>query len=506
VIRSSLFLFCAAATAITLAVPATTATAAGGGSGPVNRAYAAAVAAQRAFEARMAARETRHPAAPAQRAGATTRFSGRITDVQPIAADTAPSINGAEPDTETEPDVAIDPGNPSVITGGAQQGRYVDGGSADPGYSTSHDGGRTWIHANLPGLTEAVGGTFQRASDIAIAFGPDGSDYAQTIPFDQTDARSAVAVQRSVNGGVTFGAPVLVVNDNNIDIFNDKNWIAVDTSRRSPYHGRIYTVWSRFITTGSVTHSPGAVSWSDDHGRTWSKLRFTGPATEDTEGLLPLIAADGTITVVYDQTIGGQDYETAQTSYDGGAVWTKPVNIAEFLGAGVPGMRTGGLPSAAIDPATGRIYVVWQDTRFNSAGLNDIVLAESSDHGRTWSAPRAVSPARAGLDRFTPAVAAVDGKVYVSYRTRAADGTAPTVTEDLIVSDDGGSAFGPERQIGPATVLTYAAVADTTTTAFLGDYMGLAAVRRETVLTWCVATAPRVAETYHQLVWAAVIG
>jgi hypothetical protein len=454
----------------------------------------------------MQAREGRHGAPAGAAAGAGQ--SGLITNVQPIAADTAPSINGAEPDTVTEPDVAIDPGNSGIITAVAQQGRYLDGGSADPGYATSQDGGRTWTHGNLPLLTEAVGGTFQRASDAAVAFGPDGSDYAQTIPFDQTDARSGVAVQRSADGGRTFGPPSLVVDDNNINIFNDKNWIAVDTSRRSPFYGRIYSVWSRFIQTGSganaVVNSPGAVSWSDDHGRTWSPFVFTGAADENTEGLIPLIARNGAVTVVYDQTIGTNDYETAQTSYDGGRTWTAPAIISQFLGAEVPGMRTGGLPAAAIDPVTGRMYVVWQDTRFNSSGLNDIVLSSSSN-GRTWTAPRPVSPAVAGLDRFTPAVAAWAGKVYVSYRTRAANGTAPTVSEDLVVSGDGGLRFGPQRQVGPASVLAYAAVANTPTTAFLGDYMGLAATQRLAVLAWCVSGVPPVAERYHQLMWAATV-
>jgi hypothetical protein len=479
--------------------------------GPVSVARVAALRAEQAFEARMQARAARHgvPAAAPAGAAAGGGQSGGIGNVQPILADLAPSINGAQPDTVTEPDVAIDPANPGIITAVAQQGRYVDGGSADPGYATSRDGGRTWTQGNLPLLTEAVGGTFQRASDAAVAFGPDGSDYAQTIPFDQTDARSGVAVQRSADGGRTFGPPLLVVDDNDINVFNDKNWIAVDTWRHSPFYGRIYSVWSRFITTGSgsaaATHSPGTVSWSDDHGRTWSPIRFTGPADEDTEGLLPLIEPDGAVTVVYDQTIGTNDYEVAQTSHNGGRTWTAPVTIGQFLGAGVPGMRTGGLPSAAIDPVTGRMYVVWQDTRFNSSGLNDIVLSVSSDGGRTWSALRPVSPASASLDRFTPAVAAYAGKVYISYRSRAGQGTAPAVTEDLIVSGDGGRTFGPQRQVGPAAVLAYAAVADTTTTAFLGDYMGLAASARLAVLAWCVSSVPPVPEPYHQLMWAATV-
>ena len=377
-----------------------------------NVARAAAGRAWLAFEARMAARQrgtnARAGTAPPPATAAPARAFSKITHIGAVSRDTLPSAGGAEPDTQTEPDIAIDPSNPHVIVAAAQQGRFIDGGSVDPGYATSQDGGKTWAAGNLPLLTAAVGGVFERASDVAVAFGPDGSAYAQTIPFNQSNAPSAVAVQRSADGGLSFGPPSLVVSDNDINIFNDKNWIAVDTFKRSPHYGRVYSVWSRFITTGSgasaVTHSPGTVSYSDDHGQTWSPFRFTGATGADTEGLIPLIHPDGSITVVYDLTVGNNDFETAQTSHDGGNTWSAPVRAGQFLGAGVPGMRTGGLPAAAIDPSTGHMYVVWQDVRFNSRRLNDIVLSVSTDGGSKWSAPRAVSPRAAGLDRFTPGV------------------------------------------------------------------------------------------------------
>jgi hypothetical protein len=491
--------------------------------GPVaNTARQASIRAWQAFEARAAARF--HPHAPAAvQAPLAGTASGAafstITNVESTSRDTLPSSAEIEPDTQTEPAVAIDPGNPAIITGVFQQGRNGPfGGSADPGYATSQNGGRTWADGNLPLLTTVVGGPFQLASDAAVAFGPDGSDYAQTIPFDETDARSAVAVQRSTDGGVSFGPPSLVVDDNNVNVFNDKNWIAVDNSPRSPHYGRVYSVWSRFITTGSgsgaVTNSPGAVSFSDDQGKTWSPFRFTTPATADTEGLIPLISPDGSVTVVYDHFVPnpanpnqGSDYETAQTSHDGGLTWSTPVTIGQFLGSEVPGMRTGELPAAAIDPASGHMYVVWQDTRFNPSGLNDIVLSTSADGGRTWSAPRVVNPKVAGLDRFTPAVAAAAGAVHITYRTRGANGTAASVSEDYIASADGGRTFGYERQVGPASVLKWAAVSDEAPppVAFLGDYMGLAATPKTAELFWCLSSKPPVSGQYHQTAWGATI-
>ena len=515
------FLICAAAATAAVAGVPMTASAASGASHPVvNVARQAAVKADRAREARMVARMGSH-AVPATRSPLAGTAQGgafnKITNVGQISRDTlpAPTSPEIEPDTQTEPDIAIDPGNPQIITADFQQGRNGPfGGSADPGYATSQDGGRTWAAGNLPLLTTAVGGPFQLASDAAVAFGPDGSDYAQTIPFDETDARSGVAVQRSTDGGISFGPPSLVVDDNNVNIFNDKNWIAVDTFPGSPHYGRIYSVWSRFITTGSgssaVTHSPGAVSYSDDQGKTWSPIHFTTAQHADTEGLIPMVHPDGSVTVVYDLTVGNKDYETAQTSHDGGNTWSPGVTVGQFLGAGVPGMRTGGLPAAAIDASTGDMYAVWQDTRFNPSGLNDVVLSQSTDGGNSWSSPRPVSPKAAGLDRFTPAVAAAGGAVHITYRTRGANGTAPSVSEEYIASTDRATTFGHEHQVGPGSVLKWAAVSNEAPppVAFLGDYMGVAAVStapRTAELVWCVSSQPPVTESYHQTTWAATV-
>jgi hypothetical protein len=333
--------------------------------------------------------------------------------------------------------------------------------------------------------------------------GDDGAVYLQTIAFNQNDPRSTVTVQRSDDGGLSFGPPVLVVDDNDVNLFHDKNWIIVDNSPASPHHGRIYSVWSKFITTGTVTHSPGVVSFSDDRGAHWSPLVTISAPDSDTEGLLPMVSKDGSLTVVYDDTVGTDDFEMAQTSHDGGLTWSAPVTVGQFLGSGIPGTRSGGLPAAAIDPNTGRMYVCWQDNRFNPDGLNNIVLSISRDGGRSWSAPAQVDPRVAGLDRFTPDIAAAGGAVHVTYRTRADNGNAPTVSENYIASVDNGRTFGFERSVGPPSAVQWSAKAGGR--IFLGDYMGVAATPRMAALVWNVSSKPPIdGQVFHQTTWTAI--
>ena len=73
----------------------------------------------------------------------------------------------AQHQTQVEPDT-FSFGN--TIVSAFQQGRVFGGGSSDIGFATSTDGGTTWTHGNLPGITTNVGGTYGQASDAAVAF------------------------------------------------------------------------------------------------------------------------------------------------------------------------------------------------------------------------------------------------------------------------------------------------------------------------------------------------
>ena len=70
--------------------------------------------------------------------------------------------------TEVEPHVLA---NGTTQVAAFQTGRIVNGGGTAIGWATSTDGGNTWSHGFLPGLTSGNGGgPYSAASDPAVAY------------------------------------------------------------------------------------------------------------------------------------------------------------------------------------------------------------------------------------------------------------------------------------------------------------------------------------------------
>ncbi len=400
-----------------------------------------------------------------------------------------PAGGPAEPETQTEPFVVLNPERESHLLAGYQENRFADGGARALAYAVSFNGGKSWSEGLLPGLTTATGGRFERASDPWVAFGPGGRAYYLSLAFNERTPDNGIFVSASDDGGLTWGPPVPVRTDTTD--FNDKEAMAVDTRTDSPYRGRIYVGWDAVLA--NQQRQPVRFSYSEDGGAS-----FSPPITVYDEGasvgVFPVVGPEGVVHLVWaNYTFSGGTWNPSlltAKSTDGGASWSSPVVISDARPFGVDGQRTGGsLPSAAVDPRTGDFYVVWQDERF-SPGVDQVVLSRSSDGGETWSASQIVSDGPRNAANFTPAVAVnPNGLVGVAYYSMRNDpARSVLVDEYLAISRDRGRRFGRSVRVSAASWdVRFAAVSRG---FFLGDYQGLAAGRKTFHPLWIATFNP----------------
>src|SRR5580704_7381913 len=212
--------------------------------------------------------------------------------------------------TEVEPHMLA---SGSTLVAAFQTGRIAPGGATAIGWATSTDGGTTWSHGFLPGLTKGNGGgTYDAASDPAVAFDAKHDVWMiASLPISNTAQTPAVVVSRSTDGGFTWNNPV---NVGPKVASSDKNWIVCDSTSASPFYGNCYVEWDNPVTGDGIL-----MSTSTDGGLTW------GPATATANhafgiGGQPLVQPNGTVVVPIETNV-----MSAFTSSNGGASWSAPV-------------------------------------------------------------------------------------------------------------------------------------------------------------------------------------
>jgi len=271
-------------------------------------------------------------------------------------------------------------------------------GSADVGWSTSTDGGKTWQYGILPALTDKYkNGPYGWAADPSVAYDAKHGEWLiSTLPLlhqENSGTIGDVAVSRSADG-IHWGKPI-VIDGTHLD---DKNWTTCDNTSTSPYYGNCYTEWDQAYGSGDVL-----MSTSHDGGLTWS----AGIPSADHAGGLggePVVQPNGTVIVPFSG--GGID---AFRSTDGGKTWSDTVTIASVTQHQDDGdIRTGfDMPAVAID-GSGKVYVSWSDCRFRSGcASNDVVISSSTD-GKTWSAVTRIQidSVKSTVDHFLPGIGA----------------------------------------------------------------------------------------------------
>ena len=367
--------------------------------------------------------------------------------------------------TQVEPHTLA---NGTTLVSAFQTGRIVNGGATAIGWATSTDGGTSWTNGFLPGLTTGNGGgPYDAASDPAVAFDAKHDVWIiATLPISNTKETPAVVVSRSTDGGFTWDNPVSV--GPNV-ASSDKNWIVCDSNSGSPFYGNCYVEWDNPNAGDEIQ-----MSTSSDGGLTWSAAVGTTNRAFGIGGQ-PLVQPNGTVVVPIET-----DSMSSFTSTDGGTTWSKPVtisNIQTHTDAG--GIRSGPLPSAAIDGA-GTVWVVWEDCRFRSkCSTNDLVYSTSSD-GVTWSTVTRIpiDPTTSTVDHFIPGIGidpATSGATahvaihYYYYPKTSCTQSTCRLFVGYVSSHNGGTTWNAAVQLTSAMQLTW--LPNSQNGLMVGDYI-----------------------------------
>ena len=370
--------------------------------------------------------------------------------------------------TEVEPHMLS---NGSTLVATFQTGRIAPGGATDIGWATSTDGGTTWGHGFLPGLTKGEGtGPYDAASDPVVAYdAKHGVWMIASLPLSATLQVPAVAVSRSTDGGFTWQNPVSAYPT---APSSDKNWIVCDSWPASPFYGNCYLEWDDPNNGDEIL-----MSTSSDGGLTWGSPVATAIISYGIGGQ-PLVQPNGTVIVPIETNV-----MSSFSSTNGGATWTAPATISIIqYHADAGGIRSGPLPSAAVD-GSGTVWVVWEDCRFRpQCSTNDLVYSTSTD-GVAWSAVTRIpiDDTSSTVDHFIPGLgidpatsgaSAHIGVHYYYYSQSNCTVTTCQLFVGYISSGNGGSTWNAPTALTGAMLLGWLPTSQNG--LMVGDYIATA--------------------------------
>ena len=158
------------------------------------------------------------------------------------------------------------------------------------GFSTSHDGGRTWTSGFVPAVSDAKAPfTF---GDPSLALDRNGNVFYASLGTD-AQGNSAVILNKSTNHGSSFGAATVVALDDG----SDKEWLAIGPDPTAPARDNIYVTWTSFqarsselwlarSTDGGLTFSTKQLFAPKDDGTNSAFIQFSNPVIDASTGRL----------------------------------------------------------------------------------------------------------------------------------------------------------------------------------------------------------------------------
>jgi hypothetical protein len=327
----------------------------------------------------------------------------------------------AGPHNETS--IAVNPTNPDNMIGGANDyqlalnpGGHVSETIASRAHVT-FDGGATW--SMYPIFSSS---TYQGTGDPALAFDASGHAYYGTLGFRFVGPVNAtnpdVLVSNSGDGGKTWKVVRVASGSGNagsVGDLLDKEYVAAWGNGNA-----IVTYGDfRLAQKGSFVSAKIYDSVTHDGGKTWSAPQVISGSLDEAFVSTPVVARDGKIFVSFlnttDLATGRDDYEVVEVDPASGAPVNDPVKVATVIDGATDYpiafgrqtyqdsiFRSWAAGNIAADPKdASHLAVVWSDMTnspkpaptdpYAATTNSDVIVSQSMDRGRTWSAPKAVA-------------------------------------------------------------------------------------------------------------------
>ena len=349
------------------------------------------------------------------------------TAICTTATQTTPNANtdcettSVGPHNETS--IAVNPTNTNNIIGGAndyQLGLNPGGHVSETVLSRAHvtfDGGKTW--SMYPIFSNS---TYQGTGDPALAFDASGHAYYGTLGFRFVGPANAtnpdVLVSNSGDGGKTWDTVRVAAGsgtETSVGDLLDKEYVAAWGN------GNAIVTYGDFRLgqKGSFVSAKIYDSVTHDFGKSWSTPQVISGDLDQSFVSTPVVAANGRIFVSFlnttDLATGRDDYEVVEVSPSTGARLFGPQKVATVIDGATDYpvalgrqtyqdsiFRSWAAGNIAADPTNpAHLAVVWSDMRnsvtpapanpYDAVTNSDVVVSQSTDSGRTWSAPVAVA-------------------------------------------------------------------------------------------------------------------
>jgi hypothetical protein len=344
-------------------------------------------------------------------------------------------------------------------------------GGSFSGVAVSHNAGATFQAS--PSLGAGPNPIAFLAGEPVIVCSGNDFYYASLFQFQNSSGQfvSAVAVNRSTNGGDTWSLPIPAVRKNADTHIVDKQWLSVDPNKPTT----LYLSFTDFDYTFHKSNGCGGavriaieLTASNNNGHSWTPPitvdQLCNPAKgQALQASQVLVGNSGEIFVAYVAETSLDEQIIFRRSTDGGLTFSDLTSVASAVFAGVGGaarlqslIQTNSFPSLSIDrsqgASRGTLYLTWTDASRHripdflaptqTYGFGEVLFSKSTDQGRTWSPAAPVRSTAAHRDQFLPSAAVDrDGNLAICYFDRRNDPENNGVDHYCSVSHDQGASF-----------------------------------------------------------------